>query len=57
MVAFRDQLRRVPNDRELYESTKRALARQSWASVDAYAEAKTAVVEAILARAAAEATV
>jgi GrpB-like predicted nucleotidyltransferase (UPF0157 family) len=51
MLAFRDQLRSDEEDRELYERTKRDLARRSWTYVQDYADAKTEVVEAILARA------
>jgi GrpB-like predicted nucleotidyltransferase (UPF0157 family) len=35
----------------LYERTKRALARQEWKYVQNYADAKSAVVQEILARA------
>lgn len=55
MVAFRDWLRAHPDDRELYERTKRELATQTWAYVQNYADAKTKVVEEITARAAAAA--
>ena len=41
-------------DREVYARTKLALARQEWEDVQAYADAKTEVVAAILARAAAD---
>jgi len=44
-------LRENEGDRELYASTKRELAARDWPSVDHYAEAKTEVVGAILARA------
>lgn len=50
-LLFRDQLRRDPSDRALYEQTKRDLISRDWASMDAYADAKTEVVEAIKARA------
>jgi GrpB-like predicted nucleotidyltransferase (UPF0157 family) len=53
MLAFRDRLRRSAADRALYERTKRRLARRTWRHVQHYADAKTPVVEAILARAAA----
>jgi GrpB-like predicted nucleotidyltransferase (UPF0157 family) len=52
MRLFRDWLRRHPADRERYEYTKRALARQAWRSTQHYADAKTAVISEILARAA-----
>ncbi len=51
MVLFRDHLRRDETDRLLYESTKRQLTQQQWTSVQHYADAKTPVVSAILARA------
>jgi GrpB-like predicted nucleotidyltransferase (UPF0157 family) len=53
MVAFRDWLRTHDDDRELYERTKRELAAREWKYVQNYADAKTAVVEGIIARAAA----
>lgn len=51
MLFFRNWLRRNPSDRLLYERTKRELARQDWKYTQNYADAKTAVVEEILARA------
>lgn len=51
MVGFRDWLRTHPEDRELYERTKRELASRTWRHVQHYADAKTAVVEEIIARA------
>jgi GrpB-like predicted nucleotidyltransferase (UPF0157 family) len=51
MVAFRDWLRTHDDDRELYERTKRELAGREWKYVQHYADAKTAVVEEIIARA------
>ena len=51
MLAFRDQLRTNEADRELYERTKRELAARKWAYVQDYADAKTEVVEEIVARA------
>jgi GrpB-like predicted nucleotidyltransferase (UPF0157 family) len=51
MMLFRDWLRSNPADRDLYARTKLLLARQEWPSVQAYADAKTAVIEEILARA------
>jgi GrpB-like predicted nucleotidyltransferase (UPF0157 family) len=51
MLAFRDHLRADDADRELYERTKRELAAREWAYVQDYADAKTEVVEDILARA------
>lgn len=51
MVCFRDWLRTHAEDRALYERTKRDLASRSWKYVQNYADAKTEVVEQILARA------
>jgi len=51
MVAFRDHLRANQADRELYERTKRELASQHWEYVQDYADAKSDVVEEIIARA------
>lgn len=50
-LRFRDWLRDHEDDRELYSRTKIALAKRSWTDVDAYARAKTDVIQAILARA------
>jgi GrpB-like predicted nucleotidyltransferase (UPF0157 family) len=50
MLRFRDRLRNNPADRELYERTKRDLATKKWEYVQDYADAKTAVVEEIVAR-------
>ena len=51
MLLFRDWLRGNAADRELYQRTKRELARKEWKYVQSYADAKTDVVEEILARA------
>ena len=51
MLAFRDRLRTSSADRELYERTKRELARRDWKYVQNYADAKTAVVAEIMTRA------
>lgn len=51
MVGFRDWLRSHPEDRDLYLRTKRELATRTWRHVQHYADAKTAVVEEIIARA------
>jgi GrpB-like predicted nucleotidyltransferase (UPF0157 family) len=51
MVGFRDWLRTHDEDRDLYERTKRELATREWRFVQNYADAKTAVVEEIVARA------
>ena len=49
--AFRDWLRSNDADRELYSATKLSLAARNWSSVQDYADAKTEVVTAIMARA------
>ena len=51
MVLFRDWLRENEADRELYATAKRELAAKDWKYVQQYADAKTAVVQEILARA------
>jgi GrpB-like predicted nucleotidyltransferase (UPF0157 family) len=50
-LAFRDRLKANMEDRRLYESVKRKLAQEDWPDMDTYAEAKTEVVEQIIARA------
>lgn len=50
-ILFRDWLRTHAEDRQLYESVKRRLAQQDWPDMNAYANAKSAVVEEILKRA------
>jgi GrpB-like predicted nucleotidyltransferase (UPF0157 family) len=52
LLLLRDRLREDAEDRELYARTKRDLASRSWPSGDHYAEAKSEVVEDIIARAA-----
>lgn len=51
MMLFRDHLRRDEADRQLYERTKRTLADRVWTHVQNYADAKSAVVDEIMARA------
>lgn len=51
MLRLRDWLRDTPADRQLYERTKRELARKNWKYVQNYADAKSQVVEEIVARA------
>jgi GrpB-like predicted nucleotidyltransferase (UPF0157 family) len=51
MLAFRNWLRSHDDERLLYESTKRELAAREWKYVQHYADAKTEVVEGIIARA------
>jgi len=51
-LVFRDWLRAHPEDRDLYERTKRSLAAKAeLADVRAYTDAKDAVIDAIYARA------
>jgi GrpB-like predicted nucleotidyltransferase (UPF0157 family) len=51
MLLFRDRLRSRLDERELYQRAKRELAARRWDYVQNYADAKTTVVEEILARA------
>jgi GrpB-like predicted nucleotidyltransferase (UPF0157 family) len=51
MTGFRDRLRAHDDERDLYERTKRELAAREWRYVQHYADAKTEVVEGIIARA------
>jgi GrpB-like predicted nucleotidyltransferase (UPF0157 family) len=55
MVGFRDHLRVSADDRELYARTKRELAARKWKYMQQYADAKTAVIDEIVARARARA--
>jgi len=50
-LAFRDHLRTNVEDKLLYQATKRRLAQKDWPDMDAYALAKSDVVEQITARA------
>jgi D-3-phosphoglycerate dehydrogenase / 2-oxoglutarate reductase len=50
MLAFRDRLRSSAADRDRYAQAKRELAQHEWRHVQHYADAKTAVVEEIIAR-------
>jgi GrpB-like predicted nucleotidyltransferase (UPF0157 family) len=52
-LLLRDRLREHDEERELYAQIKRQLARRDWPSMQHYAEAKTGVIEGIIARAAA----
>jgi GrpB-like predicted nucleotidyltransferase (UPF0157 family) len=52
MIALRDRLREVEEDRQRYADAKRALARREWRYLQEYADAKTAVVDEIVGRAA-----
>jgi GrpB-like predicted nucleotidyltransferase (UPF0157 family) len=51
VLLLRDRLRHNPSERKLYEQTKRQLASRTWKYVEDYADAKSKVIEAILARA------
>lgn len=53
---LRDRLRTDDADRALYERTKRALMERRWDDMNAYADAKTEVIEAIKERARATST-
>ena len=50
MIRFRDRLRHNPADRDLYARVKRELAARDWDYVQQYADAKSDVITAILAR-------
>ena len=50
-VRFRDRLRAHAQDRKRYEHMKRSLAQLDWPDMNAYAAAKTEVIESILAAA------
>jgi GrpB-like predicted nucleotidyltransferase (UPF0157 family) len=51
MLGFRDWLRTHDDDRDHYAATKRELSTREWRYVQDYADAKTVVVEEILAKA------
>jgi GrpB-like predicted nucleotidyltransferase (UPF0157 family) len=51
MLLFRDWLRDHADDRLLYERTKHALAARTWKYTQDYADAKSEVIQEILARA------
>jgi len=55
-LLFRNRLRADADDRSLYEATKSALLSDGFDDMNAYAEAKTDVIEAIIARALASGT-
>jgi len=50
MLCFRDWLRSNENDKLRYENVKRELAGRNWKHVQHYADAKTEIIEEILAR-------
>ena len=51
MLMFRNHLRANATDRNHYEAAKRELASRQWAYIQNYADAKTDVIEEIIARA------
>jgi GrpB-like predicted nucleotidyltransferase (UPF0157 family) len=51
MLLFRDRLRANDTDRDAYLQVKRDLAKRTWRHVQHYADAKTVIVEQIIARA------
>jgi GrpB-like predicted nucleotidyltransferase (UPF0157 family) len=51
LLAFRDWLRSHEGDRKLYECTKQELAARTWKYMQNYADAKSEVVNEIMARA------
>jgi GrpB-like predicted nucleotidyltransferase (UPF0157 family) len=53
MLCFRDRLRSNAADRGLYAAAKRELAARDWRHVQDYADAKTGVIDEIVARASA----
>ena len=55
-LLFRNRLRADADDRSLYEGAKRALVNQGFDDMNAYAEAKTGVIAAIIGRALASGT-
>lgn len=50
-LLFRDRLRCDPADREAYAALKRQLAQRDWPDMNAYADAKTDLIQEILGRA------
>jgi len=51
MLRFRDRLRSNESDRDKYAQVKRSLAKNKWGHVQHYADAKTSIVQEIMARA------
>ncbi|PWT92611.1 MAG: hypothetical protein C5B55_05985 [Blastocatellia bacterium] len=51
LILFRDRLRSSEEDRARYETVKRTLAANRWRDMNAYADAKTEIVESIVAAA------
>jgi GrpB-like predicted nucleotidyltransferase (UPF0157 family) len=54
MILFRDWLRSRDDDRDAYLRVKRQLAQRSWRHVQYYSDAKTGIVQQIMARATAQ---
>jgi GrpB-like predicted nucleotidyltransferase (UPF0157 family) len=50
-LGFRDRLRTHPADRDAYAAAKRELAGRRWKYVNDYADAKSGIIESIIARA------
>ncbi|MEO9902533.1 GrpB family protein [Nisaea sp.] len=50
-LVFRDWLRDHPSERDAYANLKQDLAKQDWDDMNAYADAKTGFIEAILKKA------
>lgn len=50
-LLFRDRLRADPADRDAYAALKRQLAQRDWPDMNAYADAKTDLIQEILLRA------
>lgn len=48
---FRERMRAHDDERDLYAATKRELAQRTWKYIQQYADAKTAVIDEIIARA------
>jgi GrpB-like predicted nucleotidyltransferase (UPF0157 family) len=53
-LLFRNRLRRNIEDRNRYEQVKRKLAEKDWSDMNEYAQAKTEVIESIIASAQSE---
>jgi GrpB-like predicted nucleotidyltransferase (UPF0157 family) len=51
LLTFRDRLRNDAQNCQRYEDTKRKLATQPWPNMDAYAAAKTQIIDQIIATA------
>lgn len=49
VLTFRDRLRRNIDDRNRYEQAKRELAAKQWSDMNEYADAKTEMIESIIA--------